>query len=98
MAGANSRRSVEMQRVSAFPLELKEVGIAGQCDGCIPDSAGILTTRNPRDDWPEDRAAVDLNGRGPDVFTDLVHPDVMAIADRAVVVSRVSRLCELGRQ
>ena len=51
-------RSVEMQRVPAFTLELKEVGVAGQGDAGIPDPSGVFTSWNLGDDWSEERGAV----------------------------------------
>src|SRR4029453_3213228 len=90
--------SVEMQRVPAFTLELKEVGVAGQRDACIPDPTGVFTSWNPGNDWAEERSAVDVNRRGSHVLTYLVHPRMVAFANSVVIVGRLGGLCQLTRQ
>src|SRR5215210_2292176 len=92
------RGSVEMQRVRAFTLELKEVGVAGQGDAGIPDPTGVFTSWNSGDDWSEERGAVDVNCWGSHVFAHLVHPRMVAFADRVVIVSRLGGLRQLPRQ
>src|SRR4029453_8859122 len=90
--------SVEMQRVLAFTLDLKEVGVAGQSDAGIPDPTGVLTSWNSGDDWSEECGAVDVNGRGSHVLAYFVHPRMVAFADRVVIVSRLSGLSQLRWQ
>src|SRR6476469_722262 len=87
-----------MQRVPAFPLELKEVGVAGQSDAGIPDPTGVFTSWNPGHDWSEERGAVDVNRWGSDTLAHLVHPRMVAFADRVVIVSRLGGLRQLPRQ
>ena len=79
--------SVEMQRVPAFTLELKEVGVAGQSDGGIPDPTSVFTTWNPGQDWSEECGAAEMNRWGSYVLAHLVHPRTVALADRVVIVS-----------
>src|SRR4029453_18169126 len=90
--------SVEMQRVPAFTLELKEVGIAGQSDSGIPDPTGVFTPWNPGDDWSKERGAVDVDRWGSHVLAPLVPPGMVAFADRVVIVSRVGGFRQLARQ
>src|SRR5215203_2070708 len=90
--------SVEVQGVPAFALELKEVGVAGQSHTGIPDSTSVITSWNPGEDWSEERGAVDVNRRGSDIFAHLLHPRVMALAYRVVVVGGFSGLRQLARQ
>src|SRR5688572_9689183 len=87
-----------MQGVPAFSLELKEVGVAGQRDGGVPDPTGVFTSRNPGNDWSEERGAVDMNCWRSHVLADLVHPRMVAFADRVVIVSRLGGLRQLWRQ
>src|SRR4249919_4132960 len=87
-----------MQRVPAFPLELQEVGVASQSDAGIPDPTGVFTSWNPGDNWSEERSAVDVNRWGSHTLAHLVHPRMVAFADRVVIVSRLGGLRQLPRQ
>src|SRR5215216_7216825 len=90
--------SVEVQRVLALTFELKEVGIASESDAGIPDSTGVFTSWNPGDDWSEERGAVDVNCWGSHVLAHLVHPGMVAFANRVVIVGRLGGFCQLTRQ
>src|SRR5512133_3149129 len=89
--------SVEMQRVPAFTLELKEVGVAGQSDAGIPDPTGVFTSWNPGDDWSEERGPVEVNRWSSHVLAHLLHPRMVAFADRVVIISRLGGLRQLRR-
>ena len=81
-----------MQCVLAFSLELKEVGVAGQRDAGIPDPTGVFASRNPGEDWSEERIAVDLNRWGSHALAYLLHSRVVAFADRVVILGRLGGL------
>ena len=87
-----------MQRVPAFALELKEVGVAGQSDGGIPDSAGVFASWNPGNDWPEECGPVDMDCWGSHPLAHFLHPRMVAFPDRAVIVSRFGGLRQLVGQ
>ena len=70
--------------------------IRRECDGAIPDGARGLTARSPGQDRAEEGDAVDVDGRRPDVVTDLVHALVVAGANPVVVLGGVRCLRELG--
>src|SRR6185312_15545086 len=87
-----------MQCVLAFSLELKEVGVASQRDASIPDPTGVFASRNPGEDWSEERIAVDVNRWGSHALAYLLHSRLVAFADRVVILGRLGGLRQLRWQ
>src|SRR5699024_2737119 len=80
------RASVELRRLGAAALELEEVRVVGQQRGTVEDLAGVLTTRDAGQDRPEERGAVDVEDRGPDLVAHRVHATVVRGAQLVVVL------------
>ena len=79
-------------------LELEEVRIRRERHRRVPQLAGLLAARDPRQHRAEERDAVDVDGRRADVVADRVHALVVALAQRLVVLVGVGGLGQLGGQ
>src|SRR6185312_12445801 len=77
---------IELRRLGAGPLEFEEVRVGRERHRGVPKLAGLLAARNLGQHRPEERHAVDVNGRGADVFADRVHTGVVALAQSLAVV------------
>src|ERR1700692_318135 len=82
---AEHEGSVELGLFVTSPLELEEVRIGRERHRGVPQLPGLFAARDPRDHRPEERDAVDVDGRRTDVRTDRAHPGVVALTQRGAV-------------